>query len=91
MNETLWPWKKGCTLSLHDEQSFNECPVELINVPINFEVKGKSAVKISVPLTVLPHIQADENLIHSINLTFRGPKGSPFGDIIPIQLKVILP
>lgn len=48
-------------------------------------------MKISVPLTVLPHIQADENTVYTINLTFRGPKGQAFGEIIPIQLKVTLP
>jgi len=48
-------------------------------------------LKLSVPLTVLPHIQADENTVHNIKLTFRGPKGQAFGEIITIQLKVTLP
>jgi len=48
-------------------------------------------MKISVPLTILPHMKADENTIYTINLTFRGPQGSTFGDIIPIQLKITLP
>lgn len=29
--------------------------------------------------------------MHTINLTFRGPKGQAFGEVIPIQLKVTLP
>lgn len=91
LNDTFWPWKQGCVLTLHEEQSFTECPVEIINVPIDQEVKGKQSVKISVPLTVLSHIQADENTVHTLNLTFRGPKGQAFGEIIPIQLKVTLP
>jgi hypothetical protein len=91
LNDTFWPWKKGCVLTLHDEQTFTECPIEIINIPIEQDVKGKQVMKISVPLTILPHIQADENTIYTINLTFRGPQGSTFGDIIPIQLKVTLP
>ena len=45
----------------------------------------------SVPLTILPHIQADENNIYTVNLTFRGPKGQAFGEMIPIKIKVTLP
>ena len=84
LNDTFWPWKPGCALTLHEEQSFTECPVEIINVPIDQEVKGKQSVKISVPLTILSHIQADENTVHTLNLTFRGPGGAAFGEIIPI-------
>ena len=45
-------------------------------------------MKVSVPLNILPHVKADDNQIYTINLTFRGPKGQAFGEIIPIQLKV---
>lgn len=34
LNDTFWPWKRGCVLTLHEEQSFTECPIEIINVPI---------------------------------------------------------
>jgi hypothetical protein len=34
LNDTFWPWKQGCSLTLHEEQSFTECPIEIINVPI---------------------------------------------------------
>ena len=91
INETFWPWKKGCYLSLHDEQEFTECPIEIIHIPIEQEVKGKQTLTISVPLTVLPHIQASDDIVYKLNLTFRGPKGQPFGQIIPVELKVILP
>lgn len=47
-------------------------------------------MKISVPLTVLPHLQATDD-VYTIKLTFRGPKGQAFGEIIPIQLKVTRP
>ena len=91
VNETFWPWKKGCYLSLHDEQSFNECPIEIIQIPIEQEVKGKQSIKISIPLTVLPHIQASYDNIYKLNLCFRGPKGQPFGQMITIELRVVLP
>jgi len=90
LNDTFWPWKQGCTLTLHEEQEFTECPIEIINVPVDQEVKGKQTLKISVPLTILPHIQANDT-VYTIKLTFRGPKGQAFGEIIPIQLKVTLP
>jgi len=91
LNDTYWPWKPGCSLTLAEEQSFEELPIEIINVPVDQEVKGKTNMKISVPLTILPHIQADDNKIYTINLTFRGPRGQAFGEIIPIQIKVTLP
>merc|ERR1712110_625256 len=53
--------------------------------------KGKTTMKICIPITILPHIKADDKQIYTINLTFRGPKGQAFGEIIPIQLKVSLP
>jgi len=34
LNDTFWPWKRGCVLTLHEEQSFSECPIEIISVPI---------------------------------------------------------
>jgi len=56
LNDTYWPWKQGCTLTLADEQTFTEVPIEIISVPVEQEVKGKCTMKICVPLTVLPHI-----------------------------------
>lgn len=56
LNDTYWPWKQGCSLTLADEQSFTENPIEIINVPVDQEVKGKTTMKMSVALTVLPHI-----------------------------------
>ena len=91
LNDTFWPWKQGCTLTLAEEQTFNELPIEIINVAVEQEVKGKCTMKMSVALTVLPHIQVEDDKIYTINLTFRGPKGQAFGEMIPIQLKVTLP
>lgn len=90
-NQTYWPWKQGCSLTLAEEQSFDEIPIEFITVPIEQEVKGKSKLSICVPISVLPHLKADNDKVITINLTFRGPKGTAFGEIIPIQLRVTLP
>lgn len=48
-------------------------------------------MKVCVPLTILPTVIADDNKVHTINLTFRGPNGNAFGEVIPIQVKVSLP
>jgi len=59
LNDTFFAWKKGCTLTFADEQTFKEAqeaPVEKINVPILQKVKGKETIKIVVLLTLLSHI-----------------------------------
>jgi len=60
-----------------------------VHIPVEQEVKGKEAFKLSVPLSVLPHIKAGD--VQTINFTFMGPRGNAFGEIIPIQLKVVVP
>lgn len=37
------------------------------------------------------HVIADCDKIHEMNLTFRGPKGNTFGEVIPIKVKCVLP
>jgi len=91
MNDTNWAWKQDYALTLADEQAFTENPIEIVNVPIEQQLKSKCTMKVSFPLTVLPHIQADDEKIYTINLTFRGRKGIPIGEIIPVQLKVTVP
>jgi len=34
LNDTYWPWKAGCTLTLSDEQSFDVCPIEPFSIPV---------------------------------------------------------
>jgi hypothetical protein len=91
LNDTFWPWKQGCTLSLHDEQDFSGLPIEPICVPVDEDVKGKTSIKITVPISVLSNQIADETKVWPINLTIRGPKGHAFGDMIPVQLKICFP
>jgi len=43
------------------------------------------------PVSVIKQWIVDESKIYTINLTIRGPRGHPFGEMIPIQLKVCFP
>ena len=41
LNDTYWPWKPNCSLTLSDEQSFDQCPIEVFTIPVEQEIKGK--------------------------------------------------
>lgn len=66
-------------------------PLEVFSVPVEQEVKGKSGVTISVPITMGAHCVADNDKIHEMNMTLRGPRGMSFGELIPIKVKCVLP
>jgi hypothetical protein len=85
MNDTYWPWKSGCQVTLAEEQSSITIPVYTFAEPVTQEVRGKSSVTVKVPLKVLDYAVASEN-VYEIFLTFRGPKGQSFGAPIPIKL-----
>jgi len=87
LNDTFWPWKNGCTLTLADEQPSLEMPIDIFSVPVEQEVKGKASATFSVPLTMASHIVADSDKVYTIMLTFRGPRGQPYGQHIPIKIK----
>jgi len=76
---------------MHDEQEFSGLPIEPICVPIAEDVKGKSSIKITIPLSVRSNMIADDSKIWDINLTIKGPRGHSFGDLIPVQLKIVFP
>lgn len=59
-NGTFWPWKQGCMLTFDDDISVMNIPIELIKVPIDFEVKGKQTFKLNVPVTVLESAVASD-------------------------------
>ena len=46
LNDTFWPWKAGCMLTLSEDQPSAEIPIELFNVPIEQEVKGKASTTV---------------------------------------------
>lgn len=83
LNDTYWPWKTGCTLTL--SYTTEKPVVEPFSVPIGQEVKGKASTTVKVPLKLRSNQQDDKE--HEVTLTFRGPKGQPFG--APITIKVV--
>jgi hypothetical protein len=89
-NGTYWPWKPGCCLTLDDEQDLSALIVQMINVPVNHEVKGQQVFKMQVPIQIVAHAVAD-NTIQEIRLAFRGPNGHRFGESIPLKFKVVRP
>lgn len=66
-------------------------PLEVFSVPVEQEVKGKTGITISVPITMGAHVIADPEKVHVLNITFRGPRGMSFGELIPIKVKCVLP
>ena len=91
-NGTHWPWKYGCVLTLAQEaaDTFEQLPIEMINVPVDFEVRGKATFKMQVPLKVHDHAVASDT-VQEIKIAFRGPGGHQFGEVITLKLKVIKP
>ena len=87
LNDTYWPWKPGCHITLSDQQTETVIPIEIFNVPIENEVKGKHQEKIEIPLTVPDYMPAGDK-VYEIFLNFRSPKGAPFGQRIPLKIKV---
>jgi len=69
----------------------DEIPIDIFQVPVEQEVKGKAKATFSVPLTMQPWIVADEEKVYTVMLTFRGPRGQAFGQSIPIKMKCVLP
>jgi len=89
-NDTHWPWKPGCTLSLADEQAETELPIEIFNLPVEQDVKGKSPATFQIPLSMANHIVADDNKVYEVRFAFRGPRGHPFGETICLKVKCVL-
>lgn len=91
-NGTHWPWKAGCVLTLAEEASasFENLPIETINIPVDSLVPGKGTIKITVPLKIHDHAVASDN-VHEIKLAMRGPGGFQFGNVITLKLKVVVP
>lgn len=88
LNGTCWPWKQGVFLGMDESVELANLPVEVVNVPIDFEVKGQETFKLSVPIKVHEHsLPSDEPL--DFVLVFRGPNGNKFGEPIHLKLKVI--
>lgn len=73
---------------MDESVNLKNMPIEFINVPINFEVRGQENFKMTIPITVLPHaIPTDE--VYEFVLCFRGPNGNQFGEKIPLKIKIV--
>merc|ERR1711970_470649 len=91
-NCTHWPWKNGCWLGMADLDEGSEeaafMPIELVYVPITFDVPSQHTFKIQVPLKALENAQADGK-VHKIALRFRRPgDGDTFGETLSLKVKI---
>ena len=87
LNDTKAAWKPNCSITLSEDQTESVVPIQIFNVQIDNEVKGKHQEKVKIPLTVPDYMPAGDK-VYEIFLTFRGPKGNPFGQRIPLKIKV---
>lgn len=93
-NGTHWPWKKDCILGMDDPRegdADNEnMPIEMVNIPINFQVDGQEKFKLNVPLKAHEHLLPDGK-VHEVHLAFRGPHGNTFGERITFKVRTNAP
>lgn len=96
LNQTKWPWKKGCILTTSPKQSAALQGILFNNVAIDCDVKGMQTLKLEVPFNVTDQFKptlTDGSAgfeIRKIYLSFCGPKGNQFGQELAIELKVML-
>lgn len=98
-NNTKAPWKQGCYLSYancHKNEKnqkmaqVEDLPIEMVKIPVEFDVAGETEHTLQVPITVAEHAVADEKL-WNIKLKFRGPGGKQFGKPMKFTLRVNFP
>lgn len=85
-NNTKWPWKKGCYLGMVDKNSKSALKVK--DIPIDFEVKGLQTFKLSIPIFIPEDIDVTNQSTFEVSTTFYGPKNTPFGQTLNINVKV---
>jgi hypothetical protein len=59
------------------------------DIPIEFEVRGMQTFKFNIPIQIPVNINTDKGDTFEVALTFYGPKGNTFGQIINMKIKVI--
>lgn len=89
LNDTHWPWKPNCNITLAEEQPSVILPIDVFSIPVEQDMKGKTTGTFQVPLTMLPHVVADDT-VYEIHVTFRGPMGCPFGTPIVLKVQCVL-
>ena len=75
---------------MDESVNLQNMPIDFINVPVDFEVRGQENFKLTVPITVLPTAFPSDQ-IYEFVLCFRGPNGNQFGEQIPLKIKIVAP
>ena len=57
---------------MDESVNLQNMPIDFINVPVDFEVRGQENFKLTIPITVLPTAFPSEQ-IYEFVLCFRGP------------------
>ena len=75
---------------MDESVNLQNMPIDFINVPVDFEVKGQENFKLTIPITVLSTAFPSDQ-IYEFVLCFRGPNGNQFGEQIPLKIKIVAP
>jgi hypothetical protein len=52
-NCTHWGWKKGVFLGMDTEQNLEGMPIEVVQFPIEQDVKSFEVLKLAVPISIV--------------------------------------
>jgi len=88
-NETKWPWKRGCFIGLLNRNA--PCDLIVSDVPVDFEVRGMQTFKLNIPIQIPVNISTEKGDTFDVAVAFFGPKGSSFGQVLHIKVKVTNP
>ena len=75
---------------MDESVNLKNMPIDFINVPVDFEVKGQENFKLTIPISVLPTACPSDE-VYEFVLCFRGPNGNQFGEQIPVKIKIVAP
>ena len=64
---------------MDESVNLKKMPIEMIEQPIDFEVRGYQTFKLNVPIVIRDNAPISEQIYEFI-LVFRGPNGNAFGD-----------
>jgi hypothetical protein len=87
-NGAHWAWKTGVFLGMEDSVELANLPIEVVNVPITFKTEAMETFKMNVPIKIHESAVASDD-VHKFALTFRGPNGNQFGEVINLKLRVV--
>lgn len=85
-NGMNWPWKEGASLQ-SDYTNLTAEVLDEVSLPIDFPVAENSKFKFSIPIRIKDSAKTGEQ-IYEATFQFFGKRGNPFGEKIPVQIKV---